>query len=607
MYDADKKKMVTNAKEVQEVWKNAFEKLGNDEGDVKKYDSSFQQSIAHELKVIMKKEKEKKEMNENEEQREREEQDKCADLNREIELSEVIDIIRKLRNGKATGMDSISNEMLKHGGPSMWAAVWVLCQCAFKSEQVPSEWANGMIFPIFKDGETTDPLNYRGITLLSIVGKVYASVLNARLMGWSELNDTIVDEQCGFRPHRSCRDQMFALSETIKLRNNNKLPTFCCFIDLRKAYDRVFRDGLWVKLWSVGVQGKMWRALKNLYAVVQSAVLVNGKLTDWFDVQVGLRQGCVLSPILFDIFVNSLAEELKAKRYGVKFGMSALSILLFADDIVLCASSAEELQSMIKHVQEYCGKWRCDVNVKKTEVVVFGGTKRDQSHEFIMNGAALKQVPGYKYLGLDFYMGLRWSKTMKRLRDKARAKVSSALGMANTTGLLNVEYGVQIWKSLIRPVLEYGAELWGDCKWEDAERLQRLAAKRILRCPCLTTNEVALGELGWWSLKTRRDMLRLRFWAVLVNMSIGRIVKRVYNESRRDFESKFKRVIDMADPKLLTKYTIRPSGKQKEKMTNEEKKEIEVRKNQLQIMQDARTKNWCVSTYELLKYYELQA
>ena len=116
-------------------------------------------------------------------------------------------VIGNLRQGKAAGVDAMVNEILKFGGEGIGKATAKLCQFMFNCEKVPKDWARGLIFPLYKDGDVRNPDNYRGITLLSVVGKVYASVLNARVMKWCEKNGVLSEEQAGFRPGRSTVDQ----------------------------------------------------------------------------------------------------------------------------------------------------------------------------------------------------------------------------------------------------------------------------------------------------------------------------------------------------------------------------------------------------------------
>ena len=134
---------------------------------------------------------------------------------------------------------------------------------------------------------------------------------------------------------------------------------------MKKAYDTVWRDGLWKRLWEEGVRGKMWRVVKGMYETVQSQVLVGEEGTEWFEVETGVRQGCVMSPILFSFFINGLAREIKEKGKGIKVGERKVCLLMYADDIVLLAETAEDLQNMLDVVTEYARKWRFKLNTKK--------------------------------------------------------------------------------------------------------------------------------------------------------------------------------------------------------------------------------------------------
>ena len=199
---------------------------------------------------------------------------------------------------------------------------------------------------LYKDGDKSNVDNYRGITLLSVVGKLYTSIINNRISSWLEKNKKLVEEQAGFRSKRSTSEQIFILKEIIQERGAKKRNTICCFLDIRKAYDTVFREGLWDAMKVKGIGGKIWRVVKNIYREVGSCVRLGNEKTDWFNLEVGLRQGCILSPVLFSIFIDGLAEEVK-KIGGAKYADIIISLLLFADDIVLIAESPQMMQKML--------------------------------------------------------------------------------------------------------------------------------------------------------------------------------------------------------------------------------------------------------------------
>ena len=165
-----------------------------------------------------------------------------GDLNEKIRYEEVRKTISRLRNGKAAGVDGIVNEIIKYGGEQVHVVIWQLVSTCFETEKIPKDWMDGIVFPIYKEGDGRDPNNYRGISLLCILGKIYTAVLHVRLSRWCEVNGVIAEEQGGFRPGRGCVDQLYVLINILRNRVGSK--TYCCFIDLKKAYDRVWRGGL---------------------------------------------------------------------------------------------------------------------------------------------------------------------------------------------------------------------------------------------------------------------------------------------------------------------------------------------------------------------------
>ena len=154
------------------------------------------------------------------------------------------------------------------------------------------------------------PLNYRGINLLSCVFKVYSAVINKRVTHYLDTNKLLVDEQNGFRKQRSCTDHVYSLNAIIKNKLNAKKSVFASFIDLKKAFDCVNRDMLYFKLLQIGINGKVFKTIRNMYSNTLSAVILGSYITDWFDTDNGVRQGDTLSPTLFAIYINDLVTEL---------------------------------------------------------------------------------------------------------------------------------------------------------------------------------------------------------------------------------------------------------------------------------------------------------
>ena len=270
-------------------------------------------------------------------------------LNRNIGTSEVHNHVWKMKNKKSQGIDSLPYEVLKND--TVLNALTRLYQMCLDSGKIPSVWTKAIISPIPKLSilDSRIPMNYRGISLISCVAKIYSSILNARVLDVLEEEELIVDEQNEFHSGRSCQDHIFVLDSIIRNRLAEDMPTFTAFIDLQKAFDCVNRDLLLNKILANGTDSKVFLAIKSLYSYTEACVKLPGGLyTDWFQTSFGVKQGDNLSPTLFSVFLNDLATVINDLNAGVNTPNAGdVSILLYADDIVLIAPSEENLQTML--------------------------------------------------------------------------------------------------------------------------------------------------------------------------------------------------------------------------------------------------------------------
>ena len=179
--------------------------------------------------------------------------------------------------------------------------------------------------------------------------------MNNRLNKWAEDYNVYIEAQSGFRKHMSTIDNIFVLNGLITHCINNNEYLYCSFMDFTKAFYYIERDILWYKLIKIGVRGRMLDIIKSIYSTVKSRVKNNNTLSESFSCNIGVRQGECLLPILFAMYVNDLEQELDDKGVnGIDIGMVKLLLLLYADDIVLFAKTAEELQKSLDILEEYC-------------------------------------------------------------------------------------------------------------------------------------------------------------------------------------------------------------------------------------------------------------
>ncbi len=249
----------------------------------------------------------------------------------------------------------------------------------FGKQIIPSMLRKGVINPISKDctKDPRQPTNYRGITLACVMYMVYCGVLNGRLVTWAEVNELLCDEQNGFRKNRRTVDYLSSLTSIIETRKLQKKDSFTAFVDFSKVYDRIDRSLLWEKLSGMGLSSKMLSAIKVLYRDVECCVRINGFKSPWFNVNTGLKQGCLLSPVLFNLFINDLVDEIKQSVKGVNIGDEWNVVFLYADDICILTENEADLQKTLNIVHDWCTRWNMTVNTDKTQIVHF----RTQSKE----------------------------------------------------------------------------------------------------------------------------------------------------------------------------------------------------------------------------------
>jgi len=449
-----------------------------------------------------------------------------------LTTSEVAKAIDRVKSGKAAGVDEIRPEMLKAIGGAGIDWLTRVFQVAWDSGEAPLDWQTGLVVPIFKKGDKKECTNYRGITLLSLPGKLYAKVLEARVR--MVVESRISDEQSGFRPGRSTTDQVFTLKQVFEKSWEYNIPVFMAFVDLEKAYDRMPRDKLWECLREYGIEEELIRAVQSLYDRCTACVQYNGVKSSPFTVGVGLRQGCVLSPILFITYMDRIVNRSRG-RERVTIGDVDVARLLFADDLVILASSEDDLQRALDRFAAECELAEMRVSTSKTEVMVL--SRRPLSCTLHVSGVPLRQVKEFKYLGVLFTTdGMQDSELDRRINQAScilRELWTTVVGNSR----LRLEAKVAVFKSLYRATLCYGHESWTMTE-RTRQRVQAAEMRFLRRILGVTrmdqiNNDRIREAINIEPLLLWVERSQLRWYGHVLRMSQERVTRRIVDANPR--------------------------------------------------------------------------
>ena len=377
-------------------------------------------------------------------------------LDDEPTVNEMRSAIRSLKNGKAPGMDQVTAEMIKAGGDILLQRLHVLLTRIWRSERVPSAWKKAIIVPILKKGDSRECKNYRGISLLSIVGKVFMKIIQSRLQKHRE--QTSREEQAGFRPQRGCTDQVFAIRQLVEERIRCGKRTVIVFIDFKSAFDCVHWPALWSALENEHVPLKIIQLLQASYSDSTSSVRIRNELSEEFSIQTGVRQGDVASPLLFNIAIDAIMRKAFGGRRGVQYDVNNfLTDLMFADDSAIFADTDAEATDILYDVARIAQSYGLKINAEKTKVMTTDGSQANVH----LDGTQIEQVQEFKYLG----------SLVQEKKVASTTEVHSRIGQATAAFAslrwclwkktnISTKNKIRLFRTLILPILLYGSETW---------------------------------------------------------------------------------------------------------------------------------------------------
>ena len=487
-----------------------------------------------------------------------------TDLNTPITEDEVREAIQKLKTGKACGPDGIPPDLYMCQAPIFVEYLVTLFNTVFHSGIYPDEWTKSMIFPLYKKGNANDVNNYRGISLLNVLGKIFSHVLNARLKRWCDMFNVIPEAQAGFRSNYSTIDNIFTLQSLVQKYIGQAGGRFyVLYVDFFKAFDWVDRAKLWYIMQENGCNNNMLAILKSMYASVMASVrilhasqsdssgirmndgmpggLSDGMyLTEYFNCMSGVKQGCKISPILFSIFISQFEKEMTANDIrGVQLLANDVhaNSLMYADDLALFADNVLDMQRKINALEEFCDKWKLKINTDKSKMMVFrNGGYLKQSEKWWFKGEILSVASYYSYLGVVFSSRLCWSKFIDNQVCKGLRIISRLRHVFNKLDGVDIKTAAKIFDMKIKPLLMYGSEIWGTKQYDTVENVQTRFFKAFLGIGKTTENRFILSEVGRHSVCIDTKCRAVKYWCKLLYLDYSRFPRKCYIQQYRHAE-----------------------------------------------------------------------
>lgn len=459
-------------------------------------------------------------------------------LDKKFSVDEVVKNVQKLKNSKAKGFDNIPNEFIKNSGHGFHVLLTALYNKVKEAGRFPAGWNRGRICLIHKKGARELLGNYRPLTVIVSLSGLYSRILNERLTQVVETHNLLGEVQNGFRRGRMASDNAFILDTILWKAKAKKQKVNFAFFDVAKAYDTVDRDILWRRMSSLGFGGEFLDSIKSIYSGDSVQCTVNGLTTRPVFLRRGLRQGCSLSPMLFNLYIAGLGNALSLSEDGFQVGGCFISALFFADDLVVIARDREGLLRLMKLVKTHTDWLRLEINTgkDKSEVLAQEGAVGDQWEVLSDDGdivLSLKQVLEYRYLGTQV-QGSMFKTAVRKVKQcvsKAHKYKGSCIYISRD-GPDVVDMILATWCNVAVPAILFGCEMipFSESAICEIERVQSQIAKYALGLPLGSASVCAQVELG---IKPFRQVLyetQLKFYARVLCLEDSRWVKQAMQD-----------------------------------------------------------------------------
>lgn len=460
-------------------------------------------------------------------------------INQPFVLHEMTSALRQCKTKTTPGSDSIPYELLKELPRSSQSVLLEFYNQIWKEGKLPDEWKEAVVTPILKpDKSAFDVKSYRPIALTSTLVKVLERMVASRLRWWMESNNNFNRNQTGFRKGRGTIDQIMRLADETHKALNNRQITLAVMIDLEKAFDLVWHEGLLSKARSLGLNGNIINFIESFLKDRKIRVKVGTSISNAYTLDNGTPQGSVISPLLFLIMIN----DIEPPTNGIKLS-------LYADDSAAWKSGSNvrtlvsELQNYIDKLVAYFDRWGFKISTGKTTAILFSKYKKDTKDiKLYIHGEQIAINSTVKFLGVVFDQRLTWRPHIENIVARCTKRLNIMKVMSSVNWGASKQLLLTVYKALIRSIIDYGCMAYDTAANSEKAKLDTIQYKALKLCCGATIGTPASAlqvECGQPPLALRRLRMQVNYSVKLKSLSTHHPTTSITEESWHDYYGKY--------------------------------------------------------------------
>lgn len=375
----------------------------------------------------------------------------------DILRDEFDDALRNIKNGKAAGEDGIYIELIKHSDNDLLLEeIFKITKLIYKTGQIPNDFKITKTVTLPKKTNTLKCEEHRTLSLISQASKIILKIIQNRIR--SKIEDNLSDDQYGFRRNKGTREAILALRLVLDRRMDLGLDTHVAFIDLEKAFDKVDWKKMISLLRNTGLDFKDRRIIYELYKN-QETIIEVGNEKGTAKIRQGVRQGCPLSPLIFNLFIESAIKIINEKsKEGVKFNGKTIRFIRFADDIAAVAETQSDLQALLNTMNNVFKECSLKINTSKTKTLITSKIENNTANTITLNNTSIEKVNTFRYLGSLITADSRCTPDIKTRIAMAKQAFNNKKYIFNSKMSKNVKK--KFIKTYVWSIALYGCETW---------------------------------------------------------------------------------------------------------------------------------------------------